>query len=126
MTALIPNKIVLMSNCPYSEVSHQVEFSDWSPIAMSLHRECPYIRCPRKEKLLYSVSSIEEVHSSGASATHLLVRCRLLAVKQTEQQRVLQQQAHSNHVHLQRQQHASQKHQADQDGPGDLRPDGQR
>lgn len=55
--------------------------------------------------------------------------CRLLASKQAAQQRVLRKEAHGRqqHVHQQRQQRSGPgKLQADQDGPGETRPDGPR
>lgn len=58
----------------------------------------------------------------------VIVTCRLLASKQAEQQNVLTKEARSKQMKLQqqRQQHATKRFQASQDGPGDLRPDGQR
>ena len=51
-TAVVTRKIVLTSNCPYSEGPLQSEYSDWLPMTLSLHRDCPYIKCPYKESLL--------------------------------------------------------------------------
>ncbi|KAL0023606.1 hypothetical protein WJX77_006297 [Trebouxia sp. C0004] len=54
---------------------------------------------------------------------------RLLAIKQAEQQRVLRKETHGlqQHVHRQRQQRSGPgRLQADQDGPGETRPDGPR
>ena len=45
-------KVVLVSNCPESEVPMQSDRSGWLQIALSLLRECPYIKCPQEEKLL--------------------------------------------------------------------------
>ena len=54
MTALVTKKKrVLTLNCPYSEGPLRSECSDWLPMAMSLHRDCPDIKCPHKECLLY-------------------------------------------------------------------------
>ena len=55
--------------------------------------------------------------------------CRLLASKQTDQQKVLRKETHGlqQHVHQQRQQRSGPgRLQADQDGPGDTRPHGPR
>ena len=40
-TALVPKKVVLILGCPYSEVPLQPERSDWSPMALSLHKKRP-------------------------------------------------------------------------------------
>ena len=58
----------------------------------------------------------------------MIVACRLLANKQAEQQDVYTKEARSKQVKLQqqRQQHATKRFQASQEGPGDLRPAGQR
>lgn len=81
------------------------------------------------------------VHSSLGRLVHLnscsapwrqfavIFWCRLLASKQAEQQRVLRKETHGlqQHVHQQRQQrNGPGRLQADQDGPGDTRPDGPR
>ena len=47
-------KFVLTSKCPYSEGRLQSECSGWLPMALSLHRGCPYIKCPYNESLMYS------------------------------------------------------------------------
>ena len=49
-SALFTKKIVLTSSCPYSEGPPQSESSDRFQIALSLHQECPYSKCPCKVK----------------------------------------------------------------------------
>ena len=53
MAALITKIIVLLSNRPYSQVQLQSGRSAWSPMALPLHRECSYIDCPHKQKVLH-------------------------------------------------------------------------
>ena len=57
-----------------------------------------------------------------------MLPCRLLAGIQAKQDMALSKDARSKQVKLQqqRQKHGSKRFQANQDGPGDLRPDGQR
>ena len=56
-TALVTKRFVLTSSCPHSEEPLQSESGDWTPMALSLHQDCPYIECPYKENLLYSPAS---------------------------------------------------------------------
>ena len=53
MTALVAKKFVLTLNCPYSEDSLQSECPDCLLMALSLHQDCPYIKCAYKDTLLY-------------------------------------------------------------------------
>lgn len=57
--------------------------------------------------------------------------CRLLALMETEQNTAVSKDARNKQIRLQQQrqqqqQHGSRRFQANQDGPGDLRPAGQR
>ena len=52
--------------CPYIELSlprgtTESECKDWSPMALSLHQDCPYIKCHYKESLLYDVNGITDI-----------------------------------------------------------------
>ena len=51
-TAWIAKKIVLPSNFPFSEGPVQSESINWVPTALSLHQDCPYIKCSYKESVL--------------------------------------------------------------------------
>ena len=53
MTALVTQNNVLTSSCPYSEVPLYSECSGWFPVSLSLHQECPYIKCSYIKRLLY-------------------------------------------------------------------------
>ena len=59
MTALVHNTIVLTSICRYAEVLMQSECSDWFPIALSLHQDCPYIYCPYQRDFLICTACIK-------------------------------------------------------------------
>lgn len=111
------------------------------PIVNFLNQVMQRFGCNTEEQLseVYtSVLSLQETaqkfrqleHCSGDRIviSDLNNLARLLASKQAEQQNVLTKEARSKQMKLQqqRQQHATKRFQASQDGPGDLRPDGQR
>ena len=55
-TALVPKKWSLhqVVLTPKHHCS-QSECSDWFPMALSLHWECPYIECPYKDQFIITI-----------------------------------------------------------------------
>ena len=52
---LVTRRFVLTWNRPRSARPLQSERSDWLPRALYVHWDCPYIECPYKESLLYTL-----------------------------------------------------------------------
>ena len=84
--------IVLTSACPYSGGTLQSQCNDWLPIALSLRRECPFIDCPYKEKLLYMLlfDGLPSMHDENlrlgtASSIFLCHMQKSMASKETRE-----------------------------------------
>ena len=82
-SCLVTKIIVLTPNCPYSAGPLQSECSDWIPLAASFHQECPYIRCPYKEKSLHILRLLQPNNLlkkplSLVQAAHVEGRCFVL------------------------------------------------